>query len=137
MGEHEYHESANVTNIEKIAYKKLSYNIMQATFEVHNILGPGFSENIYEEALTKELQNRGITYERQRLVRVYYKGDNIGEYRLDLIVENKIILELKAVSELNDVFAAQLYSYLKATGMKLGILINFGTKRVQSKRIIN
>ena len=68
---------------------------------------------------------------------VYYKGEKIGEYRLDLVVENKIILELKAVSELSNIFEAQLLYYLKAAGMKLGILVNFGSKKVVYRRIVN
>ena len=135
--EHELHEYTNGTNEEKVVYKELSFKIIEACFEVHNILGPGYSEKIYEEALSKELRDRGIGYERQKLVEVYYKGEKIGEYRLDLVVENKIILELKAVSELSNIFEAQLLSYLKAAGMKLGILVNFGSKKVIYIRIVN
>ena len=135
--EHELHEYTNGTNEEKVVYKELSFKIIEACFEVHNILGPGYSEKIYEEALSKELRDRGIGYERQKLVEVYYKGEKIGEYRLDLVVENKIILELKAVSELSNIFEAQLLSYLKAAGMKLGILVNFGSKKVVYRRIVN
>ena len=135
--EHELHECTNGTNEEKVVYKELSFKIIEACFEVHNILGPGYSEKIYEEALSKELRDRGIGYERQKLVEVYYKGEKIGEYRLDLVVENKIILELKAVSELSNIFEAQLLSYLKAAGMKLGILVNFGSKKVVYRRIVN
>lgn len=135
--EHKLHEWTNNTNKEKIIYKELSFNIIESCFEVHNILGSGYSEKIYEEAVSKELRDRGIGYERQKLIEVYYKGEKIGEYRLDMVVENKIILELKAVSELNDVFEVQLLSYLKATGMNLGILINFGGKKVEYKRIVN
>jgi GxxExxY protein len=135
--EHELHEYTNGTNEEKVVYKELSFKIIEACFEVHNILGPGYSEKIYEEAVSKELRNRGIGYERQKLVEVYYKGEKIGEYRLDLVLENKIILELKAVSELSNIFEAQLLSYLKAAGMKLGILVNFGSKKVIYRRIVN
>lgn len=135
--EHELHESTNITNKENIIYKDLSFRIMEAIFEVSNVLGPGYSENIYESALAKEFKERKINYERQRLIEVYYKGEKIGEYRLDMVVEEMIILELKAVSELNEIFESQLLSYLKATGMKLGILINFGAKEVKFKRIVN
>jgi len=110
---------------------------MEAVFEVHNILGPGFPENIYEESLCKELERRKINYEQQKPIKVLYKGDKVGDYKLDLVIEDKVILELKAISELNEVFEAQLYSYLKATGLKLGILINFGGKKVEYKRIAN
>jgi len=118
-------------------YKELSYKIMDAVFEVHNILGPGYPEDKYEKALCREFRDRGINYETQKSVKVIYKGEDLGDFRLDLIVEDKIILELKAVSELNEVFEAQVYSYLKATGLKLGILINFGKKKVEYKRIVN
>lgn len=135
--EHESHEWANDTNREKILYKELSFRIVEVCFEVHNVLGPGYPEKIYEVAVSKELKNKGIAYERQKLIEVHYKGEKIGEYRLDMVVDNKVILELKAVSELNAVFEAQLFSYLKATGMKLGILVNFGGKKVEYKRIVN
>ena len=81
--------------------------------------------------LGKEFRDRDIKYERQKLIEVQYKGEKIGEYRLDMVVEGKIILELKAVSELNKIFEAELLSYLKATGMKLGVLLNFGGKKVE------
>jgi len=117
----------------KVIHKELSFTIMEAAFEVHNTLGPGYSEGIYESALAKELRDRDIKYERQKLI----KGEKIGEYRLDIVVEGKIILELKAVSELDKIFEARVLSYLKATGMKLGILLNFGGKKVEYKRIVN
>jgi len=103
---------------------------MEAIFEVHNILGPGYSEKIYEEAVAKEFRNRKIRYERQKLIEVNYKGEKIGEYRLDMVVDKKIILELKAISELNNIFKSQLLSYLKATGLKLGIVVKFGQKKI-------
>ena len=118
-----------------ILYSELSYRIMKAAFEVHNTLGPGFLESIYEEALACEFGLRGISFERQRPVVVLYKGREIGVHRLDLVVEGQIILELKAVTALTDVFKQQVLSYLKATGLELGILLNFGASRVQSVRI--
>ena len=121
----------------KILYPQLSYRVMEIVFEVHNTLGPGFLESLYEEALSYEFALRGIPFERQKDIRVTYKGQVIGKHRLDLVVDGKIILELKAVSELNDVFRQQLLSYLKASGLRLGILINFGTPRVECKRIVN
>ena len=121
---------------EKIVYKELSYRIMEAVFEVHKTLGPGYSEPIYEEALFREFGFKGMKVERQKIIDVFYKGEKIGEYRVDMVVEDKIILELKAVSELNEIFESQLFSYLKATGYKLGILINFGKKEVRYRRIV-
>jgi GxxExxY protein len=120
-----------------IIYKELSYLIIEACMEAHKILGPGFTEKIYEEAVIKEIEKRNIAFERQKLIEVIYKGDKIGEYRLDIVVDNKIILELKAVSDLNSTFEAQLFSYLKATDMKLGILLNFGKKKLEFKRVVN
>lgn len=121
----------------EIIYKELSYKIIQAVYEVHSILGTGFPESVYENAVCKELKSRSIKYERQKPIEILYKDDKVGDYRLDLLVEDKIILEIKAVSELNDVFKAQLYSYLKATGLRLGILINFGSAKLEYKRIVN
>ena len=120
-----------------IVYKDLSYTIIDACMEVHRILGPGFTEKIYEEAVIKEISSRSIAFERQKLIEVFYKGDKIGEYRLDIVVDNKVILELKAVSDMNSIFEAQLFSYLKATNMKLGILLNFGKKKLEFRRIVN
>jgi len=96
-----------------------------AALEVHRILGPGFLEGIYEEALAMELELRGISYERQKTISVSYKGRRIGEGRTDFFVENSLIIELKAAEKLLPVHHAQVISYLKATGCRLGLLINF------------
>lgn len=120
-----------------IILKELSYKIMQAVFEVHNQLGPGYLEALYEEALAHEFSLQQIPFERQKIVPVVYKGNIIGQHRLDMVVNGEIILELKAVSELADIHKQQLLSYLKATNLPLGILINFGTPRVQYQRIAN
>lgn len=120
-----------------IIYPDLSYSVMQAVFAVHNELGPGFLERIYEEALVHELQGSGLQIARQQTIQVYYRDQVVGTHRLDLVVEGKIILELKAVADLQPIFKQQVRSYLKASGLKLGILINFGTKRIQSARIAN
>jgi GxxExxY protein len=120
-----------------VLHPELSYKIMEIVFQVHNTLGPGFTEDIYEEATVHDLETQGTPFERQKTIQVKYKGRVVGTYRLDLIIDGKIILELKAVSTLNDVFKQQLLSYLKATGLRLGILVNFGGKRVESVRIAN
>ena len=122
---------------DKVIYRDLSYRVMQAVFEVHNTLGPGFVESVYEEALAYELELCDIPFERQQVVTVCYKGRVVGTHRLDLVVDSKILLELKAVSALTDLFKQQTLSYLKATGLKLGILANFGTPRVEHVRIAN
>ncbi len=122
---------------DKIIYPELSYAIMEAAFEVHNTLGPGFVEQIYEEALACELQLRGIPFERQERITVEYKGRTVGTHQLDLVVDGKIIVELKAATALADVHKQQLLSYLKTTKLKLGILLNFGSPRVEYVHIAN
>lgn len=110
---------------------------MQAVFEVHNQLGPGYSEDIYENALINELRSRDIPFEAQKTVNVTYKGKTVGTYRMDLVIDGKIILELKAVSQIQEVHRQQVFSYLKATGLRLGIVINFGASKVEYGRVVN
>lgn len=120
-----------------IVEKELSYLIMQAAFAVYNELGPGFPESIYEEAMNRELTRCGIVLERQKEVKVFFKGEAIGEFQLDNIANGRIILEYKAVSEIARIHKQQALSYLKATGLELAIVINFGGERVQSSRVVN
>lgn len=103
----------------------ISRQIVDAAIEVHRDLGPGYSESVYEEALVFELELRGIGFERQKPIYLQYKGKAVGEGRIDILVENKIVVELKAVETLLPVHKAQLISYLKTTGHPLGLLINF------------
>jgi len=121
----------------EIIEKDLSYLIMQAAFEVHNMLGPGFPESLYDEAMARELVSLGINIERQKRVKVMYKDEPLGEFVLDNVIEGKVILEYKAVSEILRLHEQQALSYLKATGLKLAIVINFGAERVQSSRVVN
>jgi GxxExxY protein len=122
---------------EELIEKELSYKIMQAAFEVHNQLGPGFPESIYNKAMTRELVAQGMEVEQQKQILVYYKGKPLGEFFLDNVVNRCVILELKAVSELAPIHEQQALSYLKATGLLLAIVINFGTPRVTYKRVVN
>jgi GxxExxY protein len=119
-----------------VIHKQLSYEVMAATFEVHNVLGPGFLEKVYEKALLQELILRRIEVEPQKQLTVLYKGKEIGIYCADLVIENKIILELKAVENLSNIHQAQVLNYLKATGFNLGLLINFGKERIEYKRLV-
>jgi GxxExxY protein len=121
----------------EILCRDLSYDIIGAAMELHTTLGPGFNEKIYEEAFCIELQNRHIGFVRQKAINVNYKGIRIGDYVLDLVVEDKIVLELKATIEHNSVFEAQIYSYLRATELRLGLLLNFGLSKLTHKRIVN
>jgi GxxExxY protein len=108
----------------------LTEKIIGAAIEVHRILGPGLLESIYEEALTVELTLRGIVWERQVKVDVVYKGHVIKGQRFDLLVGGEVVVEIKAISTLPDVAAAQVLSYLRATSLKLALLLNFGESRL-------
>ena len=126
---------ANNTN-KDIIYPELSYQVMGAIFEVHQQLGPGFIESVYEKALLEELSNRNIKTETQKPISLNYKGKKVGTHRLDLVVEDKIVLELKTVERFCISHQAQLISYLKASGYKLGILVNFSKKQVEYSRMV-
>ena len=110
----------------KMKYQKLTENIIKAAYTVHNILGYGFLEKVYQNALVIELAKRGIKADSEKPIKVFYEGQIVGDYVCDLIVDDKVILELKAVKELNDIHEVQLVNYLKATGVEVGLLINFG-----------
>jgi GxxExxY protein len=99
--------------------------IIGCAIEVHRTLGPGLLESIYEKALCFELQSRGIKVHAQLAIPVVYKGQSLGEHRLDLLVEEQVIVELKALDRLDPVFHAQVLSYLRLTGKQVGLLINF------------
>ena len=111
----------------ELIYQNESYQILGAAMHVYNVLGPGFVEAVYQEALQKEFRRRNIPHDREKEVNIYY-GDEILDIKLrpDFICYNKIIVELKAVAELENIHRAQIINYLKATKFKLGLLINFG-----------
>jgi GxxExxY protein len=132
------------TNIETIVNKEsrhhfenLSKKIIGAAIRVHRELGPGFLESIYEEALKVEFSKNAFKFESQKEIKIEYLGVEVGVHRLDLVVENIIIIELKAVKELADIHFAQLRSYLKATGLKVGLLLNFAKPSLEIKRVVN
>jgi GxxExxY protein len=120
----------------ELLYEELTYTIVGAAMEVHRELGPGFFEVIYQKALAYELTLRGIAFEQHRLLPVCYKGQLLGEYEADLVVEGKVILELKAVSTINQAHIAQARHYLTSTGLRLALVINFGAKSLEHKRVI-
>ncbi len=119
----------------EILYKELSYQVVGAAMEVHKVLGSAFVEPVYQKAYAHELSLRAIPFEEQKLLVVHYKGQLVGEYRADFVIDNKIIVEIKAVSGLNEIHEAQAINYLGATGLNLAILINFGEKSLKTKRI--
>ena len=121
-----------------IYYKDLSDKIIGMAIEVHKILGNGFLEKVYENALLYELSNSGIHVESQVPVPVKYKGNPVGEYFCDILVDEQIILELKVTKNIDPIHEAQLLHYLKATGLKVGYILNFGhTAKIQFKRLVN
>ncbi len=121
-----------------IIYRQESYEIMGAAYDVYNKLGHGFLESVYQEALEIELKKRDIPYEREKDLKIFYDGIELKQsYKADFVCYDKIIIELKAVSSLDDAHHAQVYNYLHATGFKLGILLNFGCSNgLETKRIV-
>ena len=118
-------------------YEDLTRLIIGAYYDVYNTLGYGFLEQVYHNAMVVELRNRGLFCESQKHIDVFYKNEVIGFYIPDIIVENKIILELKALPELTGVEASQVLNYLKATRMEVGILLNFGAPTASYRRYDN
>ncbi len=116
-------------------YSDITEKIIKASYEVHNNLDYGFLEKVYENSLAIELRNVGLNVKQQKPIKVLYKGELVGDYVADLMVEDKVIVEIKSVSKLEQVHGVQLVNYLKATGKEVGLLINFG-KSVEVKRKI-
>ena len=121
-----------------IIYKEESYKIVGVAFNVYNKLGHGFLEAVYQEALELEFQKQGIPYEREKELEIFYDGVKLKQtYKADFVCFGKIIVELKAVSCLDDSHRAQVYNYLHATGFKLGQLLNFGSSdELEKERIV-
>jgi len=120
----------------ELLYKEQTFAVIGAAMEVHKILGPGFLEAVYQGALERELTLRGISFERKFKLPVTYKDIVIGEYEADLVIDKKFIVEIKAVSKFNDSHQAQAVHYLAATGLRLALLLNFGTGSLEHRRII-
>ena len=119
---------------------ELTYEIRGAIFDVYNELGPGLLESVYEEALTFELKERGLKVDRQVEVPIQYKGNELkSPLRLDLLIENQIIIELKSVEEMKAVFAKQLLTYLRLLDKRVGLLVNFSSNNIREgiQRIVN
>jgi GxxExxY protein len=114
--------------MEEAELNRLTERIIGCAIEVHRQLGPGLLESVYESAMCIELDLAGLVYERQKVVPVVYKGHLIGEHRLDLLVEDTVVVELKSVERFDPVFQAQVLSYLKLTGKPVGLLLNFNTR---------
>jgi GxxExxY protein len=117
-------------------FESLSSKILEAAICVHRDLGPGFLESVYESAMKVALRHRGIVFQAQHEVTVIFEGEEVGVHKLDLIVEDQIVVELKAVSSLEDIHFAQVKSYLKATKLGVGLLLNFNAPKLSIKRIV-
>jgi GxxExxY protein len=123
---------------DNIPENAITQRIIECAIEVHKQLGPGLLESIYENALTIELELEGLTYKEQLAIPVIYKGRSLGEHRLDLLIEDMVIVEIKSVERFDPVFEAQLLTYLRLTEKRVGLLINFNTRLVKDgiKRFI-
>lgn len=121
----------------KLLYPDLSYDVVGAAMKVHRVLGNGILEKVYESTLCHKLDKRRIPFEAQCLLKVNYKGKVVGDFVADIVVDQKIILELKAVKKIHRAHMAQTRNYLVATGYRLGIVFNFGADSLQYKRVVN
>jgi GxxExxY protein len=115
----------------------LTERIIGAAITVHKQLGPGMLEGLYQKALGVRLEEVGLPYQREVPFTVRYNGRVVGEHRLDLVIERKVVIELKAVEALSQLHKAQLLTYLRTSGLTIGLLINFGTELIQVKRVLN
>ncbi|HUT56681.1 MAG TPA: GxxExxY protein [Phycisphaerae bacterium] len=121
---------------DKLLHRKLSFDVVGCAQRVHSELGPGFPESVYHRALCVELAAARIPFETEKSVQVFYRKALCGEFRCDIVVDGCVVLELKAIDRLSDEHIAQALSYLKATGLRLAILINFGTGSLETRRVV-
>jgi len=117
-------------------HEDLTQKIIGCAMRVHSVLGNGFQEVIYQRALAIEMRRKGLTFSREHEMEIFYKDESVGTRRVDFFVEGKIMLELKALLQLEDVHLAQAINYLEAYNMQIGLLINFGSKSLQFKRVM-
>ena len=121
---------------EDYLYEDLTYEIRGSLFEVYNTLGPGFKEIIYHQALRKEFTIRKIPFEEKPKLRISYKGEKVGTYEPDFVVDDKVLVEIKAVPNMPKVYETQLFYYLRGTNYKLGFIVNFGGAKLDIRRRI-
>ena len=122
---------------ENYLYKNLTREIIGAAMEVQKTLGCGFLESVYEESLAIEFRLQGIQFERQKLLDVFYKQEHAKQFICDFLVAGVVMVELKAIKEITEPQKAQVLNYLRATNLRLGLLLNFGASSMQYKRVIN
>ena len=121
---------------DKVIYRDLSYKVVGLAMEVHRKLGYGFIEKVYENSLMVLFRREGIAAEQQLPVRVYFEGEDVGYYKADIVVDGKMILEVKAVEGLIDAHRVQALNYLRATDLRLAILLNFGKDKLRYERLV-
>jgi GxxExxY protein len=124
-------------NTDEHRLNEMTEGIIKCVYVVSNTLGNGFLEKVYENALAHELRKSGFLVEQQKGIKVRYDGIVVGDYMADLLVQNVVLIELKAVKSLEGIHVAQCLNYLKATGLKVCLLLNFGTPKVQIRRLMN
>lgn len=120
-----------------LLYSNLTYRVRGALFAVYNELGYGHKESLYQKALVAEFESISLPYKREVPLKVTYKGEQVGNYRPDFLIDDKVVLEIKAVEFIPKTFETQLVNYLKATDFELGMLVNFGSSKLYIKRLIN
>ncbi len=118
-------------------HAELTSKIIRSFYNVHRRLGPGFLESIYQNAVAVELENDGMRVEKEKLVEIFYNGALVGNHRLDILVNETVIVEAKAVEQLNEKLKAQIISYLRATNLDVGLLVNFANPELEFKRLGN
>ena len=121
----------------KMKFEDLTHKIIGCAMRVHSVLGSGFQEVIYQRAMTIEMEKQGLSFAREMEMEIYYDNISIGTRRVDFFVENKIMVELKAISKLEDIHLAQAMNYCQAYKLPIGLLINFGSKSLEFKRVYN
>ncbi|MDP2923385.1 MAG: GxxExxY protein [Candidatus Omnitrophota bacterium] len=120
---------------DKLLFRELTYKIIGICYRIHTSLGCGFPEKVYQKALEIEFHKEGITYETEKAFRVLYNKEAIGRFRLDMVIDGKVVIELKAVERLPNVFREQIISQLKASPYEVGLLVNFGSSKLEYLRI--
>jgi GxxExxY protein len=124
-------------NTDEHRLNSITEKVIGCAYRVANELGPGFLEKVYENALAHELKKAGVAVEQQRRVMILYDGVVVGDYVADLLVEEVVLVELKAAKALDEVHLAQCLNYLRGASLRIGLLINFGTARIEVKRVVN
>lgn len=129
--------TTNLTNKNKVLYPELSYTIMGIVFEVHNKLGNKYQEKHYQKAIETKLKALGISYEREKQVRINFEGEELGEFFVDFVIDGKLVLEIKRIWKITDSDIKQVLRYLDALKLRLSIIANFRHKLLQYRRVLN